>query len=185
MTIFLDILGSWIVRGSLLIVMITLTINLNNAVYVSSQSANASAYVAIVDSIIYADVNAAGYCPACSVSTPFLAAYDSAITVLGDINNGGIPDTVSYYMIRDNVTHLYKLYRSVNNVDNGKSMQIANNLTSLNFKYYDRNGNQVTSSLYWNNIRSVNVTVVGTVENMTNGSSTVTSSFKIYPPNLL
>jgi hypothetical protein len=157
----------------MIIVMITLTINLNNAVYVSSQSANANACVAIVDSIIYADVNATGYCPACSISTPFLAAYDSAITVLGDINNGGVPDTVSYYMIRDNQTHLYKLYRRVNN------------LTSLKFTYYDRNGLQVTNSLYWNNITSVSVKVIGTVENATSGSSTVTSAFKIYPPNLL
>jgi len=183
MSLFIDLAGSWIVRASMIAVMLGLTVSMNNALYQSAQQANADTYVTVVDSILYADINDAGY----NVSDPtttFETASSSNLQFLADINGGGVPETIHYYTGQQisGTDTTYILYRTVNNVNNGNPLTVATGLKSVTFSYYDNKG--VSTSIL-SSIRQVRVTVVGVLTDVIDGSSTVTGDFKIYPANLL
>jgi hypothetical protein len=156
MTIFLDILGSWILRGTLMVVMLTVIVNMNDVVYQSNQNAAAKLLVATADSIIYSDLNEAGY----NVSgTTFLNAGSSDMRFYGDLNGGGVPETVRYYAVAVAGTNptLYKLYRNVNNENSGIDLLLGSSFQTVKFTYYDKSG-AVTSTL--SNIVAVRVHLV-------------------------
>jgi len=145
-------------------VMLGLTMTLNDALYQSTQGANNNGYVATLDSIIYADVNEAGYGVA---GAAFTTADSTHLTFLADINGDAMPETIQYSMTQQSDL-TYNVYRKINS---GTSLLLGN-VTSLTFHYYDLRGNS-TSTL--TNIKQVRVTLVA-------GGS---SDFKIYPANLL
>ena len=57
MTIFLDLAGSFVVRASMVTVMLGLTVTMNNALFETTQQTNAVATMATVGEIIYTDLN--------------------------------------------------------------------------------------------------------------------------------
>jgi len=187
MTVFLDLIGSWIVRASLIIVMLTLTLNMNNTLYKSNQQAYAKKILTAVDSIMYSDVNEAGY----NVSgVTFQTATDTAMQFLGDLNGGGVPETVHWYAVWNEPTRLYTLYRYVNNENGGNPIKMGNTFSTVSFIYYDTNGN-TTSTLA--NIVSVRVNLVSryvltnafaTTKGQTNDTMYVSTNFRIHPVNL-
>ena len=182
MTVFLDLVGSFIVRASLIAIMLGLTVTMNDTLYQSTQAANAKGFVAVVDSIIYADVNMAGYNV---TGTAFQNADTSDIQFLADINGGGIPETVRYYATAVSGDTLFKLFRYVNNVNSGNPILLGT-IRGVKFQYYGSDGVVIADpDSHLDGIRQVQVTIVGWVENVTDGYSTITSEFKIYPPNLL
>jgi len=169
MTIFLDLIGSWVVRASMIAVMLGLTVNLNDALYTSTQAANNNGYVAVIDSVVYADVNDAGY-NVSDLSTTFQVADSTDLKFYADINGDGVPETLEYSMTQQ-PDSTYNFYRTASNVNSGNPSLIGN-VQSLVFHYYDSKGNQ-TSDL--TKIKQIRVTV----------SASATTDFKIYPPNLL
>ena len=176
MTILLDLIGSWFVRASMIAVMLGLTVTLNDALYQSSQQAGNNGNVAVIDSIIYADVNDAGY-NVSPVSSTFQIAESTDLKFYADINGGGIPETVRYTITKQN-DGTYNLYRNVNNVNNGVDFLLGN-LTSASFAYYDAKSNLLPLPILdLTEIRQVGVTLVGSVV-------ADTSRYKIYPANLL
>ncbi|HTY37153.1 MAG TPA: hypothetical protein VMH23_08565 [Bacteroidota bacterium] len=185
MTIFLDLLGSWVIRASLITVMLTLTVNLNNALYQSNQQANAKILAVAVDSIIYSDLNMAGY----NVSgTTFSAAADTNMQFSGDVNGGGTPETIRYWTSYDNSTGLRKLYRYVNNENSGKDLLLGSNFSTVSFTYYDNAGNQ-TATLA--NIVAVRVRLVSQAADAVSkayssvtGTIAITTDFQVHPANL-
>ena len=183
MTIFLDLVGSFIVRASLITIMLGLTVTMNDTLYQSTQTANAKGYFALLDSMIYSDVNEAGYNV---TGTAFQHADSTDIQFWGDINGGGIPETVRYYTVVSVVSGdtLYSLYRYVNNVNGGNPILLGTT-TNVKFLYYDGSGLVIPYNTNLGNIKQVKVTIVGSVENVTEGSSTIMREFNIYPPNLL
>ncbi|MCX6133104.1 MAG: hypothetical protein NTU47_04735, partial [Ignavibacteriales bacterium] len=141
MTIFIDLLGSWIIRASLITVMLTLTVSLNNALYQSNQQANAKKMIVAADSIIYSDVNMAGY----NVSgVSFAIASDTVMQFAGDVNGGGTPETIKYWTSYNNATGLRKLYRYVNNENGGVDLPLGNNFYRVSFQYYNYFGKKTT-----------------------------------------
>ena len=185
MTIFLDLLGSWIIRASLITVMLALTVNMNNALYQSSQQANAKQLIVAADSIIYSDLNMAGYNVA---GATFATAADTLIQFSGDVNGGGIPETIRYWTAYDNSTGLRKLYRYVNNENGGKDLLMGSNFKKVTFLYYDSNGNR-TATLA--NIVAVRVQLTTQVTNgiskafsSVTGNYTVSTDFQVHPANL-
>jgi hypothetical protein len=171
MTIFLDLIGSWFVRASMIAVMLGLTVTLNDTLYQSRQQVNAKGYIATIDSVLYADINDAGYNVSDAADSTFQTADSTCIQFLSDINGGGVPEIVRYSMTLQ-TDSTYNLYRSVNNVNGGADLMMGN-LSSVKFYYYDSHGAKTTNKT---RIRQVEVTVVA------NGTS---SDFKIYPANLL
>jgi hypothetical protein len=191
MTIFLDLLGSWVIRASLITVMLTLTVNMNNALYQSNQQATAKRLIVAVDSIIYSDLNMAGYTPYgwTPPSSAFdLTTNDSTLYFYGDLNNGGIPETVRYWVSFDNSTGLRKLYRYVNNENGGKDLLLGKNFTKVTFLYYDASGAPTSTPAKIASVRvqlaaAVTNNVSATYSNLTK-SSTVSTDFQVHPANL-
>jgi hypothetical protein len=186
MTVFLDLLGSWVIRASLITVMLTLTVNMNNALYQSNQQATANKLIVAVDSIIYSDLNIAGY--NVSGTTFQSGTNDSTVLCYGDINGGGIPETIKYWTSYDNSTGLRKLYRYVNNENGGVDLLLGKNFTKVKFLYYDAAGNQ-TATLA--NIVAIRVQLTAQVSNKVTSdysdltkSYTVSTDFQIHPANL-
>jgi hypothetical protein len=183
MTIFLDLAGSFLVRASLITIMLGLTVSMNDTLYQSTQAANAKGCFALLDSIIYCDVNEAGY----NVSgTVFQHSDSTDMQFLGDINGGGVPETIRYYTVVSVVSGdtLYNLYRYVNNVNDGVAILLGST-TKVNFSYYNDNGTVIPYNTDLGSIKQVRITMVGVVGNVSGGQSTIRSEFKIYPPNLL
>lgn len=192
MTIFLDIIGSWVIRASLIAVMLTLTVNLNNVLYESTQRANTNGLVSVVDSVIYADLNAAGfaskYCVYFKSDTTFNAYNAQSVYFYADIVTGGTAELVKYYTTYSATTKLYKLYRQVNS---GTAFVVANNLSGLAFSYYDANGNVTATK---SSIKQVRVMVTARyvltnsavqTEGLTSDTTYVSASFRVVPPNLV
>jgi hypothetical protein len=195
MTIVLDLLGSWIIRASLITVMLTLTVSLNNALYQSNQQATAKQMIVAVDSIIYSDLNMAGYnvvpttYPYYAFGTPGSATItDTNVTFYGDLNGGGTPETIRYWTSYDNTTGLRKLYRYVNNENGGKDLSLGNNFKSVAFKYYNMYGKVTTRA---DSVVAVRVQLTTQAANSVSsayssitGKFTVTTDFQVHPANL-
>jgi hypothetical protein len=189
MTVFLDLIGSWIVRASLIAVMLTLTVNMNNALYQSSEQANARGLVSVVDSVIYADVNAAGYNVSSPVTSNTFNTFNATnLFFYADLPGGVTPDLIKYTTVYDATTKLYKLYRQVNSETNALLGSVYSNVT---FKYYNASGVETAVAA---NIRQVRVMVDARyvltnafvkTKGLTVDTLYATSDFKVYPPNLL
>ncbi len=157
----------------MIIVMLTLTVNLNNALYVRTNHANTKAHVQIVADMLYNDLTQAGYRATRPVFT-ILCSND--IEFKGDIDNNGLADTIRYYTVPNGSS--YKLYRKVNG---GTVLEVGKNFSSITFQYYKLKG-KITSNP--DSIKAVRLKVILNVEGATEGFTTATSNFKIYPSNL-
>lgn len=177
-------------------VMLSLTITMNNALYETSNRANTKAYVTVVDSIMYTDINVAGnnvvpgnsyWISINGVSqwvTPdavFWTANSHDCEFFADINNGGIPELVEYYAFKDATTGLYTLTRTVNDWKSPNPPVIGKNFTSVKFTYYDWNG-AVTTDRF--SVASVRIQVTVQIPGATSGFTTAFGDFKVFPANL-
>ncbi len=177
MTIVLDLIGSWLVRGVLIAIMLTLTLNMNNALYHDIPVVNGRALIATVDSVMYADMNAAGY-NVSTLSNTFSNATSTSVYFNADLNNNGSAELVKYYTGYDATSRTYTLYRSTL----GNTLTLASGIDSIGFSFYDKR-DSVTSVL--SSIRSIGVTIIDSVSDPSSGSKTaILSSFRVYPPNL-
>jgi hypothetical protein len=175
MNILLDIVGSLFVRGSMIAVMLTLTTTMNDALYRASQHANTKEHIRVVGDIIYDDVSQAGYNHTGQV---FSYAYSSDFMFYGDVDDSGTSESVRYYTVADQVTGKLKLYR----LQSGQAaLELGKNFTSVAFQYYTSKNKITTDPL---KIKSVRVNLVESVEGVTEGFTTATKEFKIYPSNL-
>ena len=175
MTVFLDLIGSWFVRVSMIAVMLGMTVSLNDALYQSTARANNLGQTAVLDSIIYADLNDAGY-NVSPVSSTFQVAQPTSVQFLADINGGGVPETVRY-TVTQQADQSYNVYRYVNNVNNGVDLLVGN-VTSLGFSYYDGKDSLLSPVSDLTKIKRVLVKLVGK-------EVSDTTQYRIVPPNLL
>jgi hypothetical protein len=187
MTIFLDLIGSWIIRASLITVMLTLTVNLNNTLYQSSQQVTTKQLVVAADSIIYSDLNMAGYNVATGTNT-FQTIADTNVIFYGDLNGGGVPETVRYFTYYDNTTGLRWLYRYVNNENSGANLLLGKNFKSVSFKYYSMYGKETARA---DSVVAVRVRLTTQAANAVSqayssvtGKFSVSTDFQVHPANL-
>jgi hypothetical protein len=176
MSIFLDLIQSLFIRGSMVAVALTLTVTMNNALYQKSQLNFAKGQVETVGDAIYGDLVQANYNN--SHGDVFSNAYDQDIQFYGDIDNNGVTDQVRYYGVYDGGTGYWSLYRTLNG---GVPLLMGKRFSSLTFQYYDAKG-KITADL--NRIKAVRVNLVENVEGATEGFTQVVKNFKIYPSNL-
>jgi len=190
MTVFIDLIGSWLVRVSMIAIMLGLTMNLNDALYQSTQRANNLGQTAVLDSIIYADLNDAGY-NVSPVSSTFQSADTSSVQFLADINGGGIPETIRYTVTQQSDSS-YNVYRYVNNVNNGVDLLVGN-VARVYFSYYDAKDsvlNPYSQHVYSvpdpSKIKRIVVSLNQKIGVRADGTPIVDSTYyKIVPPNLL
>lgn len=171
MTIFLDLAGSFVVRASMVTVMLGLTVTMNNALFETTQQTNAVATMATVGEIIYTDLNqtvASGF----SISNPAMMVFQADTST-----GGGHVATITYCAVLDGTTGLYELIRTVGS----NSVCISKNLVSVNFQYLDAHGDATWTP---GNVDAIIVKLVAQVSGVTQGFSTAVNDFKVFPPNL-
>jgi hypothetical protein len=192
MNIFIDIIGSWIVRASMIVIALTLMINMNDALYKRTTKANARSLHAVVDSVLYADLSAACY-NVDSVFTrysdsTFLNATASAMEFWADTSGVRTTPTynacpsyrVSYYTSYNASTGRYSLYRQVNSLP---ALLMGSKFAWAQFKYYTANGDSVVS-LPYSKIRRIRVLLGSVAQNSGTADSTISSDFTVYPSRL-
>jgi hypothetical protein len=187
MTIIIDLLGSWIIRASLITVMLTLTVSLNNTLYQSNQQAAAKQMIVAVDSIIYSDLNMAGYNVPSGTDT-FQTIDDTKVEFYGDVDSDTYPEWIRYRSSYDNTTGLRTLYRYVNNENGGNEFLLGNNFKTVKFVYYDSNGRPTTDRP---SVVAVRVQLTIQIANSVSESfSSITkpfyasTDFQVHPANL-
>lgn len=185
MNIFIDIIGSWFVRASMIVVALTLVVNMNDALYKRATKANARSNHAVVDSVLYADLSAACY-NVDSVFTradsTFRNATASAMEFWADTSSRVTAPSyrVRYYTSYNASTERYSLYRQVNS---DPALLLGSKFIWATFKYYAANGDSVVG-LPYRNIRRVRVQLGSVAEGLGTPDSTISSDFTVYPSRL-
>jgi hypothetical protein len=178
MTVFLDLAGAWAVRVSMVAIMLTMTVAMNDALYQSAQQAAVKANVAVAAETMTQDINMAGLNV---IGNAFDTVDSTNLKFYGDLNGLGSPETVRYYTTYNSTTKLYSLYRYVNRENNGVPLLMGNNFTSVTFLYYDYNGVSTSTAA---NVYSVRVKLVAQIPGVTQGFTTALNDFRVYPANL-
>ena len=148
----LDILGSIIIGGLILLILFRLNTSATSNLYNNTSEANVQSAMISVGSVLENDFRKIGYCKDWTKipdpSKAILYADTSSIKFLTDINNNGIVDTLYYYVgptsellntpnPRDRL-----LYRVVNN-ETPKSSNVG--VTKFKITYFDSFGNILTT----------------------------------------
>jgi hypothetical protein len=176
MSIFLDLIQSLLIRGSMVAVALTLTVTMNNALYQKSQLNFAKGQVETVGDAIHDDLVQANYNN--TAGHVFCFAYAQDFRFHGDIDNDGVTDKVRYYGVYDGGTGYWSLYRTLND---GVPLLMGKSFSSITFQYYDAKG-KITATA--DSIKAVRVNLVENVVGATEGFTQVVKNFKIYPSNL-
>jgi hypothetical protein len=180
MTIFIDLAASWIVRVSMITVMLGLSVTMNDALYKTAQRSNTNTALASTAEVIYTDLNMAGYNVAW-YDDAFLTADSTDLCFSGDLNNGGIPEEIHYKAEYNATTKLYELYRAVNNENSGQPLYLGKNFKSVEFQYYDYLG---VRTIYPWEVTSVRIKLAQEIPGATSGFTTALNDFKVFPANL-
>jgi hypothetical protein len=178
MTVFLDLAGAWAVRVSMIAVMLSMTVTMNDALFQSAQQATTRGNVAATAEVMSQDLNSAGFNV---TGNAFSSIASNDFWFSGDLNGLGSPETIHYYTTYDSGTQLYTLYRCVNRENGGNPLLIGTGFTSVTFSYYDRNGVPTSTAA---NVCSIRVKLVAQIPGVTKGFTSALTDFRVYPANL-
>lgn len=194
MTFLLDLIGSSIIRGTIILIILSLTVTLNSALYDKTAAANTKANLEVTANIMYQDIKQAGYRVGSSV---FDTAKTRSVQFRADFNNNGSDDVIYYYGIYSLDTVWYNGAQAVVDttwkirrvINGGSAYSIAKNLRSFSFQYLDADGNYTsTLSAIKGMVIELNArigsTAAGAVTSMVLSDTTATKEFRVYPVNL-
>ena len=141
MTVFIDLIGSMIVRASMVLIMLALVVVLSESLYNSTIQENYKEQIITVQDVIYRDlmriIPDSGIVSHTSNRMTFYAYTDSTLSYIGRV-------TYDASQI-DNSTGYHRLYREAN----GENYQMSNNLVGNSiFTYYDARGNETDSKIH-------------------------------------
>ena len=105
------------------------------------------------------DIRLAGYGPTGTTKT-FDTAMAQAMAFTADINNDGVADFVRYYLGPTYSGTHRSLYRMVSCINGGSAYELARDVDSLCFTYYDSLGNTKAYSTNVSGIKSIKVSLV-------------------------
>ncbi|HWP82423.1 MAG TPA: hypothetical protein VNN76_07190 [Bacteroidota bacterium] len=131
MGVIIDLIGSMIVRGTIVVIVVTMMLQLHNTLYERNAQSIAQQKMMTVSDIITMDFKLLGYNVPVGTN-PILRIESQRIDFLGDLGNNGTIDTIRYYMpVGDSV-----LYRQENN-NLGEILHFVN---LLEFQYFNEFG---------------------------------------------
>ena len=177
MTMILDLVASTAVRGTMIILMLKMTVTLNSALYDKTAMANARTNLGVTTEVMYEDIRAA---------TSFSAIDSVTMAFTKKVSAAASSQSVTFYRVYDASTGLWKLYRNVD----GSLMMIGNNLESISFVCLTSTRTVTTLPAQ---VKSVNLTLVARVYGLTEEvdeqlgigtQQTTTGQLKVFPLNL-
>lgn len=183
MSVMIDIIGSFIIIGVVMLSIFGLSSNLNQSAYNKSFSVVTQTNEVALARMIEFDFNKIGY--QVPVSTPaLLKARPDSIIFKAALTYGGSWSTVTYYtgptseLTRTKNPRDRYLYR----IEDGKKIPANLGVTSLSFVYYNRDG-FITSAL--DSIKSIRARfTIESPEPVDTSYSGISWEKRIYPKNL-
>lgn len=152
----LDIIGSMVIRGAIVLVILNLNVSLNNALYQKTARAAVKQKTVVPAQILSDDIRLAGYGP--STSKRFAIAKSDEVKFSADIDNDGNAETVRYYLSAAVAGSTHRiLYRSVSSINGGQGFELAYDVVLLSFNYYKKDGSSTGPGVDIDNIKSVYV----------------------------
>ena len=185
MGVVIDIIGSFIVRASIVAILLTMIVNLHDALYRNTDRAALQTLMDAPQVTIESDLKMAGY----NASTTFDEAKSDHMRFYADIDNDGSSDQIDYKTSSPDADGHMILTRKVN----GVSMELARDVTNFTLTYYDVYGNQISYGGSTTGIKSIYVQIViesaTAVSGLLDGSSDnsrnkVSWEEQIFPKNL-
>lgn len=157
MAVILDILGSFVVRAAIVVVILNLMINLHQALAKKTDRVYLNQSLDGVGNIIAADIKLAGY----GRLTPktFFKADSNDIGFHADTGNVGTTyQNIRYYINPTTPYSTHKiLYRKINS---GTPLEVARDIIYFRVKYYKVNGVASTYGSDTSNIKSIFITIL-------------------------
>lgn len=135
-----DYIGSVIVGGMIIVIVLTLNSNIVNSSFQRNLDLVSQEAAVNLTSILETDLKRAGFF---HVGQPFMAASSKTMTFMGDVNDDGVADLVKYLLGDSTEFKQTKnpsdrpLYRFVGSSD---SLNVASGLVSFSFVYLDSVG---------------------------------------------
>jgi hypothetical protein len=181
MAAFLDILGSLIIRGGIILILLRLTLSMQEVLYERTEKAALERNLAAVSAVVSYEVRQLGYNVA---GNPFLIADSSRLKFRADVNNDGSFDQIDYYseQIFDAgwpEGDQFMLHRTTGA---GADWPMAKGVTRFRLWYYDSLGVETADTA---RIRSIMMVVRLRSANFFNGRYPSASwQAHIFPQNL-
>jgi hypothetical protein len=153
MGVMIDIIGSTIIRGVIVLVILNLNVSLNNALTQKTARAAMKLKTVVPAQLLTDDISLAGYNQGTTKVFPMAKADE--IQFLADLNNDGTADIVHYYLGAAPAGSTHRvLYRQLNL---GASFELARDVDSLTFTYYSILGTTIAPGINKLGIKSISV----------------------------
>lgn len=154
MNVILDITFSFIIRASVVLVVLMAVVNLNNELYRQTDRVVLNDNLVSASQTISNDILLAGY--GSGASKTFATAQSTDMSFTADLDNSGVNEVVRYYLSPEPTGSQFILMRTI---DGGSPFEITRDVFSLQFSYYDRLGT-VKSGTSVTGITSVKVSIM-------------------------
>jgi hypothetical protein len=154
MGVILDILGSFVVRAAIVVVILNLMINLHQSLSKNTDRVYLNQSINNAGQIISADLKLAGYDAPKAINT----TLNNGLNFYADTGNTGAYQMIRYYINPTSPATAHKiLYRQVNS---GTPLEIARDILSFSVVYFTVNGVATTLAVDSTNVKSIYVTLV-------------------------
>jgi hypothetical protein len=132
MGVIIDLIGSMIVRGAIVVIVVTMMVQLHNTLYQRNAQSIAQQKVMTVSEVMTMDFRLLGY-NVPSTDAMIVRMESQRIDFVGDFDNNGSVDTIRYYLgAGDSI-----LYRQENNNPEGELLHFVD---LLEFQYLSELG---------------------------------------------
>lgn len=159
MGVMIDIIGSTIIRGAIILVILNLNVSLNNALSEKTARAAVKQKTVVPAQIITDDIRLAGFGP--TTSKVFAIAKSDEAQFSADLDGDSAAETVHYYLGPPPAGSTHRaLYRAVSSINGGTPFELARDVDSLIFIYYKVDGTSAGTGLNIDNIKSIYVKLV-------------------------
>jgi hypothetical protein len=153
MGVMIDIIGSTIIRGAIVLVILNINVSLNNSLTQKTVRAALKQKTVVPAQILTDDIRLAGY----NQTAPkvFAIAKSDEIQFLADLESDSTTDVVRYYLGAAPVGSTHRvLYRQLNG---GASFELARDVISLTFTYFNSVGATIAPGTNKLGIKSISI----------------------------
>lgn len=154
MGVMIDIIGSTIIRGAIVLIILNLNVSLNNSLTQKTVRAALKQKTVVPAQILTDDIRLAGYNQA--APKVFAIAKADEIQFLADLESDSTTDVVHYYLgaAGPEIPPHRVLYRQLNG---GASFELARDVISLTFTYYNSLGATIAPGTNKVGIKSISM----------------------------
>lgn len=180
MGVIFDLIGSFVVRAAIVMVLLNLMLSLNQALYKNNERVYLSEVIAGPAEVITNDFRLAGY----NALTRFPIARVNNVSFYADTGMDGSSETIRYYLSSQT------LYRTING---GAPFIVANSVSNFRLRYYNIYGQQLSYGTNINGIKSINIELTiwsprlhTTIYSGSSDSTQLSATWenRVFPPNL-